>query len=125
LNAKETLPDDHPLAVGVVGVYSRRCANQAVAEADLVFYVGSPGGSHVTNNWKIPPAGTRAIQLDIDPTELGRNYPLEVGLLGDAKVTLRRLIDAAAAEFGERGFHEAAINGITARAGVAPREANS
>ncbi|HZS02647.1 MAG TPA: thiamine pyrophosphate-binding protein [Chloroflexota bacterium] len=94
MNGKGTIPDDHPLAVGVVGVYSRRCANQAVAEADLVFFIGSPAGSHVTNNWKIPPAGTRVMQLDIEPTELGRGYPLAVGLLGDAKVTLRRLIEA-------------------------------
>jgi acetolactate synthase-1/2/3 large subunit len=94
MNGKGTIPDDHPLAVGVVGVYSRRCANQAVAEADLVFYVGSPAGGHVTNSWKIPAPGTRAIQLDVEPTELGRNYPLAVGLLGDAKVTLRHLIAA-------------------------------
>jgi acetolactate synthase-1/2/3 large subunit len=94
MNGKGTIPDAHPLAVGVVGVYSRWCANRAVAEADLVFFVGSPAGSHVTNNWKIPRVGTPAMQLDVEPTELGRNYALAVGLLGDAKVTLRRLIDA-------------------------------
>ena len=41
LNAKETFPADHPLAVGVPGSYSRACANQTVAEADLVFFIGS------------------------------------------------------------------------------------
>src|SRR5439155_24144880 len=38
LNAKGTIPDDHPLTVGVVGTYSRACANRLVSEADLVFF---------------------------------------------------------------------------------------
>jgi len=95
LNAKSAILDSHPLAAGVVGTYSRACANRAVAEADLVFFVGSHTGGQLTVNWKIPAPGTPVIQLDIDPEELGRNYPLAVGLLGDVKVTLRQLIDAA------------------------------
>jgi acetolactate synthase-1/2/3 large subunit len=95
LNAKDTIPDDHALAVGVVGTYSRWCANRAVAEADLVFFVGSHTGGQVTHNWQIPRPGTPVIQLDIDPEELGRNYSNHVSLLGDAKVTLQRLIEAA------------------------------
>jgi acetolactate synthase I/II/III large subunit len=93
LNAKGTIRDGHPLSVGVVGTYSRWCANRVVAEADLVFFIGSHTGSQVTNNWRIPAIGTPVIQLDIDPLELGRNYPNTVSLLGDAKVTLRRLLD--------------------------------
>ena len=93
LDAKGTIPDTHPLAVGVAGTYSRACANRAVAEADLVFFVGSRAGGQVTHFWRIPPAGTQVIQLDIDPVELGRNYPNAVSLLGDARVTLRHLID--------------------------------
>ncbi len=95
LNAKGTIPDDHPLSVGAVGTYSRWCANRVVYEADLVFFIGSHTGSQVTNEWQIPKAGTRVIQLDIDPSELGRNYPNEVSLHGDAKATTRRLIEAA------------------------------
>ncbi|MFQ5895635.1 MAG: thiamine pyrophosphate-binding protein, partial [Nitrospinota bacterium] len=93
LNGKETIPGDHPLSVGVVGRYSRKSANRAVMEADLVFFIGSRTASMVTHSWKLPPIGAPAIQLDIDPEELGRNYPLKVGLLGDAKVTLRKLIE--------------------------------
>jgi len=80
--------------VGVIGTYSRSCANRTVAEADLVFFVGSHTGSQVTNNWKIPPPRTPVMQLDIAPGELGRNYPNSVSLLGDAKITLRRLIES-------------------------------
>lgn len=96
LNAKAAIPDRHPLNAGVPGAYSRDCANRALAEADLVFFIGSHTGGQVTNNWMFPPAGTRVIQLDIDPAELGRNYPNAVSLLGDAKASLRRMIDAAA-----------------------------
>jgi acetolactate synthase-1/2/3 large subunit len=94
LNAKGAIPDDHPLSVGVVGSYSRWCANRVVAESDLVIFVGSHTGSQVTLDWKIPPMGTPVIQIDIDPSELGRNYPTKVALLGDARATLRRLIEA-------------------------------
>jgi len=95
LNGKGMILDDHPLAVGVVGSYSTQCANRAVAEADLVLFIGSRTGSQVTNDWKIPRPGTAVLQIDIDPSELGRNYPAEVGISGDAKVTLRRLLEAA------------------------------
>jgi acetolactate synthase-1/2/3 large subunit len=95
LNAKAAILDSNPLSVGVVGVYSRDCANKAVAEADLVFFIGSHTGGQVTVSWKIPAPGTQVIQLDIDAEELGRNYPNAVSLIGDAKVTLRHMIDAA------------------------------
>ena len=93
LNAKGTIADDHPLSVGVCGTYSRWCANRAVAEADLVFFIGSHTGSQVTTEWQIPRPGTPVIQLDIDPRELGRSYPIQVGLQGDAKASLRKLIE--------------------------------
>lgn len=98
LNAKGAIHDDHPLSVGVCGTYSRSSANRAVAEADLVFFVGSHTGSQVTTNWSIPKIGTAVIQLDIDASELGRNYPNAVSLLGDAKVSLQRLLDAIPAK---------------------------
>ena len=93
LNAKAMFPHDHPLAVGVPGSYSRDCANQAVYEADLVFFIGSHTGGQVTNGYVIPPQGTPAIQLDINPEELGRNYPIKVGLQGDVRDSLRRMIE--------------------------------
>ena len=93
LNAKGTIPDDHPLSVGVCGTYSRWCANRVVSEADLVFFIGSHTGSQVTTEWQIPKPGTPVLQLDIDPAELGRSYPIQVGLQGDARASLRKLIE--------------------------------
>ena len=97
LNGKETLLETHPLNVGVVGRYSRWCANRVVSEADLVLFIGSSAGDHVTHGWLIPKPGTPVIQIDIDPAELGRNYPHTLGLAGDAKVTVRALVEAATA----------------------------
>ena len=54
LNAKGTIPDQHPLSVGVCGTYSRWCANRVVAEADLVFFIGSHTGSQVTTECRSP-----------------------------------------------------------------------
>lgn len=95
LTAKGAIPDNHALSVGVAGIYSRACANQAVSEADLVFFIGNHTGGQVTANWRIPSPGTPVIQLDVDGAELGRNYPNVVSLLGDAKVALRMIVDAA------------------------------
>jgi acetolactate synthase-1/2/3 large subunit len=95
LTAKGVILDSHPLSIGVVGTYSRACANQAVSEADLVFFIGNHAGGQVSANWRIPAAGIPVIQLDINAAELGRNYPNAVSLVGDAKVTLRAMADAA------------------------------
>ena len=92
LNAKVMFPSDHPLALGVPGSYSRACANQVLCEADLVFFIGSHAGGQVTNGYTIPPRGTPAIQLDINPAEIGRNYPVKVGLQGDVRDTIRRML---------------------------------
>lgn len=94
LNAKAALPDDHPLNVGVPGTYSRWCANRVISEADLVFFIGSHAGGQVTTVWQVPRPGVPAIQLDIDPSELGRNYPLQAAMIGDAKVSLQKLINS-------------------------------
>jgi acetolactate synthase-1/2/3 large subunit len=80
--------------VGVVGLYSRKSANRAVLESDLVFFVGSQTGSQVTFDWKVPPLTTPVIQLDIEPQELGRHYVNKASLQGDAKTGLRKLIQA-------------------------------
>jgi len=91
LNGKDIILENHPLNVGVVGSYSRWCANRAVSEADLVLFIGSHTGDQVTNDWTVPRLGTPVIQIDIDPSELGRSYPNTVALIGDAKVTVRRI----------------------------------
>jgi acetolactate synthase-1/2/3 large subunit len=95
LNAKEMFPPNHELALGISGQYSRFCANKALAEADLVFFVGSHAGGQITNDWRLPRPGTRVLQLDINPAELGRSFPLTAGMQCDARTGLRQLRKAA------------------------------
>src|SRR5262249_6816253 len=95
LNGKDAIPGNHPLSVGVVGTYSRESANRVVNAADLVCFVGTETGGMTTHFWAVPKIGTPAIQIDIDPPAIGRNYPLLAGVNGDAKVTLARMLAAA------------------------------
>lgn len=94
VNGKGTIPDNHPLSVGVVGTYSARSANQFVHEADLVIFIGSNTGDQVTNNWTIPAPGTPVVQIDIDAAESGRSYAGTIGVVGDARVAVTRLTEA-------------------------------
>ena len=101
LNAKDVLPGDHPLNVGVPGLYSRASANHVLLEADLVLYAGSKTANQVTMNWQVPPLSVKVIQLDIDPAEIGRHYPDTLGVLADAKLGLADLAAALGPDPGD------------------------
>ncbi len=92
LNGKDIIPGTHPLSVGVVGSYSRECANRAVNRADLVCFIGSETGGMTTHFWAVPKIGTPTIQIDIEPESLGRNYPLLASVLGDARNVVVRML---------------------------------
>jgi acetolactate synthase-1/2/3 large subunit len=102
LNGKDSIPGNHPLSVGVVGSYSRESANRAVGSADLVCFIGTETGGMTTHFWALPKIGTPAIQIDINPESLGRNYPLVAGVLGDARATLTAMRAATNAESAKR-----------------------
>jgi acetolactate synthase I/II/III large subunit len=95
LNGKDSIPGTHPLSVGVVGSYSRESANRVVKEADLVCFIGTETGGMTTHFWAVPKIGIPAIQIDINPEALGRNYPLKAAVLGDAKSVLARMREQA------------------------------
>jgi acetolactate synthase-1/2/3 large subunit len=97
LNAKGVMMDADPLFIGVVGEYSRSCANIAVNEADLVIYIGSLTGGLVTRGWSVPVKNTKVVHIDINPENLGRNYMHTIGVCGDAKTVLLQMIQAAEA----------------------------
>jgi acetolactate synthase-1/2/3 large subunit len=92
LNGKDAIPGTHVLSVGVVGSYSRESANRAVNRADLVCFVGTETGGMTTHFWAVPKIGTPAMQIDIEPQALGRNYPLQASVLGDAKTVLAAML---------------------------------
>lgn len=95
LNGKDSIPGVHPLSVGVVGSYSRESANRAVNRADLICFIGTETGGMTTHFWAVPAIGTPAIQIDIEPEALGRNYPLQASVLGDAKAVLTAMLAQA------------------------------
>lgn len=102
LNGKDLIPGTHPLSVGVVGSYSRETANRIVNDADLVCFVGTSAGGMTTHFWQVPPLGTRAIQIDINPQNIGRNYPVIAAVNGVAKTSLARMLELTNAESRDR-----------------------
>ncbi|HJU18574.1 MAG TPA: thiamine pyrophosphate-dependent enzyme, partial [Stellaceae bacterium] len=94
LGARGLIPTRHRLSAGVPGSYSAPPANRIVHGADLVLYIGCDTGDQVTLNWRVPAHGTKIVQIDLDPLELGRSYPNTTGLLGDPKATLQALVAA-------------------------------
>jgi acetolactate synthase I/II/III large subunit len=91
LNGKDSIAGNHALNAGVVGSYSRESANRIVNEADLVCFIGTETGGMTTHSWQAPKIGTAAIQIDINPESIGRNYPLQAAVLGDARQVLRKM----------------------------------
>lgn len=98
LMGKGVFPEDHPLACGMTGIWGTRVANEAMRGADVIIAIGTAFGEADCSSWRpehtfsIPP--TRLIQIDIDPQEIGKIYPVEVGIVGDAKAVLRQLHEA-------------------------------
>ncbi|MDH4124722.1 MAG: thiamine pyrophosphate-binding protein [Gammaproteobacteria bacterium] len=92
LMAKGVFPEDHALSCGSAGIWGTRMANEALLGADVILAVGTAFGEADCSSWipghtfSIPPS--RLIQLDISPEEIGKIYPVEVGIVGDAKATL-------------------------------------
>jgi acetolactate synthase-1/2/3 large subunit len=97
---KGAIDEYHPLSMGVVGSNGRRpYTNALVRAADLIFYVGCKTDSVTTAGWTVPPLTTdqTILHLDVDPTEIGRNYRTAVGLAGDARLGLTDLLQAVRA----------------------------
>ena len=111
LDAKDVMLESDPLNIGVIGTYSRKTANQTVAEADLVIFIGSTTGSMVSSVWEVPRPGIAAIQVDADPVELGRNYPLLAGLCGDPRTVLEQMTAAAGAQPDRSAWHDRVARG--------------
>ncbi len=98
ISGKGSIPETHPLSIGVTGVRGGTAlSNGVVAGADVIFYIGCNTDSTSTDRWTLPPSDTQAkiIHLDICEAEAGNNYPTEVFLIGDAKATLREMIEAS------------------------------
>jgi acetolactate synthase-1/2/3 large subunit len=97
-NGKGAFPEDHPLFAGSVGQTGTIHGNKLAASADVVVAIGckftdwSASSYRKGVSFSFPPA--KLIQIDIDPHEIGKNYPAEVGIVADAKPTVAALVAA-------------------------------
>jgi acetolactate synthase-1/2/3 large subunit len=101
LSGKGCVAEDDTLAVGVAGTMGSSGAATAFAEADAVVLVGSKGGSGATFSWTLPRVDQAVVQIDIDPAELGRAFPLEAALLADCRTGVQALVECLGASGGD------------------------
>ncbi len=87
---------NHPLALGLVARAGHYQANHATRQADVLLALGVRFDDRTSSSWipgysfTIPP--TRLIHVDIDPEEIGRNYPVALGLMADVRTFLRQIL---------------------------------
>ena len=89
LLGKAAVPDDSPLTTGQVGLLGTRASQEALEECDTLLMVGT---SFPYIEFLPKPGQARAVQIELDPARLGLRYPVEVGLIGDSRQTLRALL---------------------------------
>lgn len=93
VDGKSAFPETHPLSLGTASLVFTGQGQSFFHRADVVFGVGSSLTHHPITQAPLP-AGKRVIHLTNEPRDLNKAYYTEVGLLGDAKLVLRQLIDA-------------------------------
>lgn len=105
-NGKSGFPEDHPLFAGSVGQTGTICGNSIAANADVIIAVGCRFTDWSSSSYakgvtfSIPPS--RLIHIDIDPHEIGKNYPVTVGIVSDARHALDHILKALEGETVER-----------------------
>ncbi|MEO1549588.1 MAG: thiamine pyrophosphate-binding protein [Pseudomonadota bacterium] len=98
---KGTLREDHPLALRVIGGRGgMEYSNTYLRDADVVFFVGSNTDSAATDHWSLygPAGSTTFLHLDIAEAHIGNMFPVEVGLVGDARASLAYMLELLKAE---------------------------
>lgn len=93
LMALGVFPSDDPLSLGMLGMHGTGYANHAIMEADLIIAVGARFDDRVTGRLDTFAPYARIIHIDIDPSSISKNIPVDVEIVGDAKMVLQRLIE--------------------------------
>ncbi len=90
------IPDDHPLMAGMVGLQtSHRYANASFLESDFVFGIGNRWANRHTGSVEVYTRGRRFIHVDIEPTQIGRVFGPDLGIVSDARAALARFLEVA------------------------------
>jgi acetolactate synthase-1/2/3 large subunit len=85
------IPETHPLAVGLVGLYRTKIGKRAYQSADLLISLGSRNEEFQTHGWRYYPEEATIVQVDIDSSEIGKNWPPDIAIVSDVKLFLRDL----------------------------------
>jgi len=113
VQGKTAIRQNHPLSVGNTGFWGSIGANKAVNQADVILGVGTRFSEVDCSFWdpqltfRIPP--TKLIHVDIDYEEIGRNYPVEVGIEGDAKAVLGQILQFVKEKTKPRDWKNSAL----------------
>jgi acetolactate synthase-1/2/3 large subunit len=86
-----SIPTEHPLNLGMLGMHGTKYANYAIQESDLVIAVGARFDDRVTGKLESFATNARVIHIDIDPAEISKNVPVNIPIVGDAKHILKAL----------------------------------
>ena len=86
------VPASHDLNMGMMGMHGEFAANNAIQKADLLIACGMRFDDRVTGNTKTYSLDSKKIHIEIDPTEINKNVPVDVALVGDLKLVLNKLI---------------------------------
>ena len=91
-----TIPDDHPLMAGMVGLQtSHRYGNANLLASDFVMGIGNRWANRHTGSTNIYTSGRRFVHIDIEPTQIGRVFSPDLGIVSDAKAALELLVERA------------------------------
>lgn len=96
LAGRGVIPDDHPLSAGGLGAHRTHLSKRLLGESDVILGLGTRF-EEMETNWTpsaVPPREATYIQVDIEPAELGRSVPAQLGIVGDAAVVAQQLLDA-------------------------------
>src|SRR6185503_324355 len=85
-------PESHPLHLGMPGMHGEVHVNRAIQQADLIVGVGLRFDDRVTGNTAAFAPRAKIVHIELDATEVGKNVPVAVGLVGDARVLLGALL---------------------------------
>lgn len=92
LLGKGSMPENHPMVIGMMGMHGEASSNLAIQEADLLIALGMRFDDRVTGNLKTYALNARKIHIDIDPSEIHKNVRADVGIAGDLKAVLSQLL---------------------------------
>ncbi len=104
LLGKAAVPDDSPYTTGGIGLLGTKPSQEALEDCDTLFMVGT---SFPYIEFMPKPKQARGVQIELDPKRIGLRYPVEVGLVGDSRNTLRELIPLLKRKEDRRFLQEA------------------